>query len=654
MHFKSFLKSGAWASLAFALMLVSCGEEAEVVGTLDLTYARVDGVDLLTGNAVVPEGSSEIELGFDKTVNESSFAQFSMVEKQSGETLSWTPTWTTGRNEVNINLASPLQFGKTYELHFPNAILSSEGDTLRNRTLSLMVSNDPLQLDSLLLNGKAISDLVRTEMTGTQLELDLYLSHEVPLDILQRNISLSRTGAQSALDFTRVGERHFKIKPQQEVDGFREYRFRLLEGIGTEYGKVFSPREYLIFTNFQALDDEALLTLVQKQTFGYFWDFGHPVSGLARERNTSGDVVTTGGSGFGLMAMIVGVERGFITRDQALERWEIMVSFLRNADRFHGVWAHWMNGASGKVYPFSPQDNGGDLVETSFMIQALYTLRQYLSPGISREANLIGRINGLIDAVEWDWYTRGGQNVLYWHWSPDFAWAINLPMRGYNETLIAYVLAASSTTHSISAEVYRQGYARNGGIKNGNTYYGYKLPLGSGRGGPLFFTHYSFLGLDPRKLKDTYADYWEQNVNHSLINRAYCISNPLKYSGYGEKNWGLTASDGNNGYNAFSPDNDRGVIAPTAALSSMPYTPAESMTALRNYYYTKGDRLWGPYGFYDAFNDSAGWTANSYLAIDQGPIICMIENHRSALLWNLFMSAPEIKAGLSKLGFTYE
>jgi len=159
--------------------------------------------------------------------------------------------------------------------------------------------------------------------------------------------------------------------------------------------------------------------------------------------------------------------------------------------------------------------------------------------------------------------------------------------------------------------------------------------------------------MDPRNLEDSYANYWEQNVNHSLINMAYCSDNPQSYAGYSEECWGLTASDGNDGYSAHSPNNDRGVITPTAAISSLPFTPEESMKAIRHFYYYLGDRLWGEYGFYDAFNPTAGWVASSFLAIDQGPIICMIENHRTGLLWDLYMSAPEVKQGLDKLGFTY-
>jgi methionine-rich copper-binding protein CopC len=400
------------------------------------------------------------------------------------------------------------------------------------------------------------------------------------------------------------------------------------------------------------VSDEELLTLVQHQTFKYFWDFAHPASGMARERNTSGNLVTSGGSGFGIMGIIAGIERGFITRAEGLERLNKILGFLETADRFHGVWPHWMDGNTGKVIPFSANDNGGDLVETAFLVQGLLTFRQYLNPAVAEENSLISRINELWQGVEWDWYRRDGQNTLYWHWSPDRGWAMNLQIKGWNESLIVYLLAAASSTHTIPRVVYENGWASNGGMKNGNSYEGIPLPLGPAYGGPLFFAHYSFLGLDPRGLQDAFcSDYFIQNQNHTLINQAYCVRNPKKFVGYSNECWGLTASDNQAGYSAHSPTNDLGVITPTAALSSFPFTPDESMKALKFFYYTMGDRLWGQYGFYDAFNITAGWTASSYLAIDQGPIIIMIENHRTGLLWDLFMSAPEVQNGLTMLGF---
>jgi hypothetical protein len=373
---------------------------------------------------------------------------------------------------------------------------------------------------------------------------------------------------------------------------------------------------------------------------------------MARERNTSGDVVTTGGSGFGILSLIVGIERNFVSRAEGIGRIDKVLGFLETADRFHGAWPHWMDGNTGDVIPFSANDNGGDLVETSFLIQGLLAFRQYLDPNNATEKLLIDRINALWHTVEWDWYTQSGQNVLYWHWSPDKGWIMNHPVRGYNEALITYFLAAASPTHTVDAAVYHEGWAGSGAIANNKSFYGIPLPLGYDYGGPLFFAHYSFLGLDPRNLQDTYGNYWTQNVNHSLINHAHAVANPKKYVGYSEASWGFTASDNHQGYGAHSPTNDLGVIAPTASLSSFPYSPAQSMQALKFFYYTLGDRLWGPYGFYDAFNITEGWTADSYLAIDQGPIVVMIENYRTGLLWDLFMSAPEVQTAMDKLGFT--
>ncbi|TSD63041.1 beta-glucosidase [Inquilinus sp. KBS0705] len=404
---------------------------------------------------------------------------------------------------------------------------------------------------------------------------------------------------------------------------------------------------------FAAISDNQLLDLVQKQTFKYFYDFGHPVSGLARERNTSGDIVTTGGSGFGIMAMVVGVNRGFISRAEGLARMQKIVGFLKTkAATFHGAFPHWLNGATGAVQPFSDQDNGADLIETSYLMQGLLTARQYFSQSTPAETALRTDINTLWHNVEWGWFRQGNQNVLYWHWSPNNGWAINMKITGWNEGLIAYTLGASSPTHSIPKTVYDNGWAQNGGIKNGKTFYGVQLPLGPDQGGPLFFAHYSFLGINPNGLKDAYASYDVQNKAHSLINYNYCVANPKGYYGYSANCWGLTASDIENGYTASSPTNDVGVIAPTAAISSLPYTPTQSMNALRFFYYKLGDKMWGKYGFYDAFNLNDTWFANSYLAIDQGPIIVMIENYRSGLLWKLFMSCPEVKTGMKGLGFT--
>lgn len=406
------------------------------------------------------------------------------------------------------------------------------------------------------------------------------------------------------------------------------------------------------------LSDSALLDLVQKQTFRYFWDFAHPVSGLARERSNNSfgygdEVVTSGGTGFGIMSVIVATERKWISRDTAVKFLLRMVKFLSKADAYHGVFAHWLHGATGKTIPFSRKDDGADLVETSYLFQGLLCARQYFNADSNIERELRNRINWLWNDVEWNWFTKGGQEILYWHWSPNNGWAMDFPVRGFNECLIMYVLAASTPNekYAVSPAVYHRGWAQSNFFKNGKEFYGIKLPLGFDYGGPLFFSHYSFLGLNPNGLKDRYADYWEQNKNHTLINREHSIRNPNKFKGYGADCWGLTASDTYNGYAAHSPTEDLGTISPTAALSAFPYTPEYSMKALKHFYNNLGDRIWSEYGFVDAFNETKNWVAQSHLAIDQGPIIVMIENYRTGLLWKLFMSCPEIKNGLKKLNF---
>lgn len=404
---------------------------------------------------------------------------------------------------------------------------------------------------------------------------------------------------------------------------------------------------------FARTTDDSLLTLVQRQTFRYFWDFGHPVSGMARERsNGDNDVVTTGGTGFGIMAMLAAANRQFITRAEALTRITIITTFLQTkCTNYHGAFAHWINGSTGATIPFSTNDNGADLVETSYLMQGLLCARQYFDGATADETALRTNINKLWDAVEWSWFRQGNQNVLYWHWSPDKQWVMNMPISGWNEALIVYALAASSRTSAIPKEVYTQGWARNGSMVNGKTFYNIKLPLGQDYGGPLFFAHYSFLGINPTNLTDAYANYWEQNVAHTQINYTYCVTNAKAFTGYSASCWGLTASDEQGGYNAHSPTNDNGTIAPTAALSSMPYDTAKCMAALRFFYYKLGDKIWGDYGFKDAFNLNNNWYADSYLAIDQGPEIVMIENMRSGLLWKLFMSCPEVKTGMKNIGF---
>lgn len=427
--------------------------------------------------------------------------------------------------------------------------------------------------------------------------------------------------------------------------------------------KMQKTDDNAIPSSYSDIKDNALLDTIQKQTFNYFWEGAEPNSGLARERLHMDDVyptspkntVTTGGSGFGLMAILVGVERGWITKEEALNRYLKIVDFLEKADRFHGAWPHWIDGETGKVYPFSKKDNGGDLVETAFLVQGLLTVSEYFKNGNDQEQELVTKIDKLWKEVEWNWYTKNGEDVLYWHWSPEYNWEMDFRVGGYNECLIIYVLAAASPTHPISKEVYEKGWARNGNIVSNKTYYDEDLVLDyyehdNAPIGPLFWAHYSYLGLNPKGLSDQYADYWELTQNHAKIHYKYALDNPKKFKGYGDSLWGMTSSYSMKGYAGHRPGYDLGVISPTAALSSFPYTPKESMKVLENLY-KNHDSLIGKYGPYDAFSFEHNWYLPRYLAIDQGPIPVMIENYRSGLLWDLFMQNQDVQNGLEKLGF---
>jgi hypothetical protein len=412
------------------------------------------------------------------------------------------------------------------------------------------------------------------------------------------------------------------------------------------------------------LTDNQLLDTVQYYSFQYFWDGAEPISGAARERYHTDDfypskdknTVATGATGFGIMAIISGIERKYISKNDGVERLEKILNFLANADRFHGAWPHWMIGDTGKLKPFSKNDDGGDLVETAFVAQGLVCVKQYFKSGNAQEKKLAAKADQLWKEIDFDWY-RNGKNVLYWHWSPNNQWKMNFPVHGFNECLIMYVMAASSPTHGIDKQVYDQGWAMDGKIKSPRSYQNVNLQFyhqgNAPHGGPLFWAHYSFLGLNPNGLKDQYGDYGLETKNQALINYLWCVDNPLGYKGYGKDSWGLTSSYSIKGYAGHAPQTDRdlGVISPTAAISSIVYTPEQSKSAMRHWYVEMKDKTWGKYGFYDAFSETANWYSTGYLGIDKGPEVVMLENYRSGLLWKLFMQDEDVQKGLNKLGF---
>lgn len=420
----------------------------------------------------------------------------------------------------------------------------------------------------------------------------------------------------------------------------------------------------------RAMTDDELLDMLQLANFRYYWEGCEPNSGLAVEDIPGHtDMIAAGASGFGMMAILTGIHRGFITREQGVERFLRITDYLSKAQRYHGVYPHFMNGKTGETIAwFGNRDNGGDLVETSFLYEGLIAALQFFDADSKDEALIRSRIQKIWEETEWDWYRRTpDSDYLFWHWSPDQAWVINHKLIGWNETLVTYFLAIASPTHAVPASMYYSGWASQTDVAanyrqwavskdgnryvNGNSYFGQKLGIGESTGGPLFFCHYSFMGLDPHALTDRFVNYFENNKAIATINYRYCVENPKGYAGYGEDAWGLTASDGYWGYSASEPaeHQDEGKLTPTGALASFPYTPEESMRAFKHFYRDCGDFLWGEYGFYDAYNPSINWVAPIFMGLNQGPITVMVENYRSGFIWNLFMSNKDVQNAIRKL-----
>lgn len=647
--------------IAFLLLplLTACKKDDPVSPLiLNNIYINSDEIDLTDSHAENVNTTPIIRLVFSTSLDQESVSGGVLLSKDD-QIVNINYSFSSDNKTLNITPVEPLENFEIYKLQITNQLKSSGGASIEDKIITFKTAAGDLELLSLVIDN---NDVINTEFVeNVPIELELTLNFSVPVERGSMESSIVMSGENVPnFDFNYSNnDQTVILTGGNSLKYLSKYNFNISKNLESVQGSKFDGFSNTLFTvldstyKFPEISDEELLTLVQEQTFKYFWDFGHPVSGLSRERNTSGSTVASGASGFGLMTIPVGIEREFITRDQGVERLETMINFLGDkADRFHGAWSHWLNGETGAAKPFSQKDDGGDLVETSFVAMGLMTVRQYLNEGDANEKALIDKINTILDGIEWDWYRQNGQDGLYWHWSPNYGWEKNHKIRGWNEALITYFMAATSSTHGIPKEVYDGGW-KAGNFLNGQDYYGITLPLGPNYGGPLFFEQYTFLGLDPRNLVgDEGESYWEQVVNHTLINREHCIRNPKGYVGYSKDCWGLTASDGYQGYSAHSPTNDRGVITPTAALSSFPYTPDESMEALKHFYYHLGDRLWGPYGFYDAFSIQDEWYATSNIGIDQGPIILMIENYRTGLLWELFMSAPEVQTAMDILGFT--
>ena len=554
---------------------------------------------------------------------------------------------------------------RSYRDLYGTAAVFSQGEAQGSNTIylddiRLLKAEDPV--------AKSLKAPAITEVKGGERHIDLRFSKLSDPAVDYYNIYSSSDGK----DWKKIGiaerwaDRYTDFIGATDTE--RSYRVSAVDFAGNE-GKLSKP---VTGRTTREMTDEQLLDMVQQAQFRFYWEAGDPHSGLSLENTPGHDyMIATGASGFGMMTLLVGTERGFITRDQAVERFLRITDFLQNkAEKHHGAFSHFIDGRTGKTVPFfGPRDNGGDLVETAFMVQGLLAARQYFNAENEQEKTIRERIDAIWQGIEWDWYKQTPDSpFLYWHWSPDKEWIINHKLIGWNETMITYLLAIMSPTHPVEPEMYYTGWAspsqyaqeyrmawseRSEGkdYYNGNTFYGVKLDVGVSNGGPLFFTHYSFQGFDPHALTDRWTNYFENNRNIAEINLRYCIANPQEYEGYSDDFWGLTACDGAWRYCAHEPmaHQDDGTIAPTGALASMPYTPEASIKALKKMYREYGRFLWGPYGFYDAYNPTLNWVSPIYMGLNQGPSVVMIENYRTGRIWELFMSHPDVQAGLEKL-----
>ena len=485
-----------------------------------------------------------------------------------------------------------------------------------------------------------------TDFKTTGYDSHVELEWETPQEDLNYRIEASFDGGNNYELRAETADNYLlDFIPQKARNTSIQYRIYTIAG-GNKSAAVTnqaSVRDY---------SDDELMNMVQEYTFRYFWEGADPNSGMTKER-TSGTAVASGASGMGLMAMIVAYERSYRPQSEVKDRILQMLNFLKTCDRHHGAWSHWYHGNSGVTKPFSTKDDGGDMVETSFVASALIALKNYFISNDNQSIQIREMADELWREIEWDWYQNNGEDQLYWHWSPNYDFEMNMRIRGWNESLITYIMAASSPTYGISKEVYDNGWANNGGMVNSRSFYGYDISLAPDYGGPLFWIHYTHLGIDPHNLYDAYADYWEEHVNTVKIHYTYAVNNPKGHKNYSDKCWGLTSSDDpDKGYSSHKPlYEDNGTIAPTAALASMPYAPEESMKAIKYFYRERGSDLFGRYGFYDAFNDNQNWVKQDYLGIDQGPILIMLENYRTGLLWESVMNDSDVQEGLSTLGF---
>ena len=406
------------------------------------------------------------------------------------------------------------------------------------------------------------------------------------------------------------------------------------------------------------LTDDQLLDSLQYYGFLFFWQEANPSNGLIKDRSTPTSPASIASVGFGLTAIGIAIDHGWITREAGRDRtlttlrtfWEMpQGSSTSGTIGYKGWFYHFldMNSAT-RQYTGSWQSELSS-IDTGLLLAGILYAREYYTGADSIEASIRSLADSITARIDWLWMMDGGSSLTHGY-TPEGGM---LPYRwiGYSEAMILYLLGLGVPSNPVPPTAWTawtSGYSWQ-------THYGYSFVNFP----PLFGHQYSHCWVDFRGIADTYMQgrgitYFENSQRATLANRAYCIQNPGGFAGYSSTIWGLTACDGPAGYNARGAppgQNDDGTIAPTAAGGSIPFTPTESVEALQAMYTTYGSQLWGPYGFGDAFNPGASWFGSEVIGIDQGPIVLMIENYRTGRVWETFMKNPAIAAGLAAASF---
>lgn len=387
---------------------------------------------------------------------------------------------------------------------------------------------------------------------------------------------------------------------------------------------------------------DQFLDLVEYKAFLYFWNEANPQNGLVKDRakNFQQDLNKSGASvaavGFGLSAVCVAQKRGWITYKEARDR--VLNTLLYFRDKIynnHGFFYHFVDMNTGERAGINELSS----IDTTLFLAGALFAGEYFGGDIKKIANEI------YERVDWQWMMAGG-STLNMGWYPESGF-LDAWWNNYCEDLILYLLAIGSPTHPIPASIW------DNVSRKAERYAGYT----SIECGPLFTHQYSHVWVDFRGIHDAYADYFENSVYATLANRAYCVDEfSKKFRTYSENVWGLTAGDGPDGYKAYggSPrwfEKPDGTVLPTAPAGSIVFTPELSIAALKYMYDNYKDRIWGKYGFSDSFNLDRNWVASDALGIDEGPIVLMIENYRSGMVWKYFMRNKCIKDAMKAVGF---